>query len=96
MIKTLVVILVVAVLTSVLFVGCGAVLTGSGNLKTATFDFSDFTKIETHNGFQVELKESSDFSIEITIDDNLQEYLEVTKSGDILMIELTVFRYYVI
>jgi len=94
MIKTLVVILMATLLTSVLLVGCGAVVTGSGNLETKTFDFSDFTKIEAQNGFQVELTQSSAYSIEITTDDNVQEYIEVTKSGDTLRIRLTGFRYY--
>ncbi len=94
MIKTLVVILMATLLTSVLFVGCGVVVTGSGNLETETFDFSNFTKVEAHNGFQVELTQSSAYSIEITTDDNVQEYLEVTESGDTLKIRLTGFRTY--
>ncbi len=92
--KTMVEILMVALLTSVLLVGCGAFVTGSGNLETETFDFSDFTKVEAHNGFQVELTQSSAYSIEITTDDNVQEYMEVTKSGDTLRIRLTGFRNY--
>ena len=92
--KTLVIILMAALLASVLLVGCGAVVTGSGNLETEIFDFSDFTKIEAHNGFQVELTQSSAYSIEITTDDNVQEYIEVTKSGDTLRIRLTGFRNY--
>jgi len=92
--KTLVVILITVLLTPVLLVGCGAVVTGSGKLETETFDFSDFTKIEAQNGFQVELTQSSTYSIEITTDDNVQEYIEVTKSGDTLRVRLTGFRYY--
>ncbi len=92
--KTLAVILMMALLASVLLMGCGAVVTGSGDLETETYDFRDFTKVEAHNGFRVELTQSSAYSIEITTDDNVQEYIEVTKSGDTLRIKLTGFRTY--
>jgi len=92
--KTLVVVLMAALLMSIFLVGCGAVVTGSGNLETETFDFSDFTKVEAHNGFQVELTQSNTYGIEITTDDNVQEYIEVTKSGDTLKIRLTGFLTY--
>jgi len=84
----------VVLLASVLLVGCGPIVTGSGNPETETFDFSDFTKIEAHNGFRVDLKESSDFNIEITVDDNLQEYLEVDEVGGTLRISLQRGRLY--
>ena len=74
-------------LLSGILVGCGEVtVTGSGNLKTETFSFTDFTKIEAESGFQVELTKSSTFSIEITADDNVLEDIEVDKSGDTLRI----------
>lgn len=92
--KAIVAVLVVILFTLGLSVGCGIVVTGSGNLVTETFDFSDFTKVEAHNGFQVELTKSSTFSVEITVDDNVKEHLEVTKSGDTLRIRLTGFRNY--
>ena len=92
--KTPVVILMVALLMLLLLVGCGVIVTGSGNLETETFNYNDFAVIEVHNGFQVDLKKSSDFSIEITIDDNLQEYLEVNKSGNTLIIRMQQNRVY--
>jgi len=85
--KIIAAVLVVVLLTSGLLVGCGAVtVTGSGNLKTKTFDFSDFTGVKAESGFQVELTKSSTFSIEITADDNVLEDIEVDKSGDTLRI----------
>jgi len=69
-------------------IGCGgAVITGSGNLKTKSYDVKDFTGIEAQNGFQVELTKSGNFSIEITTDDNVLECIEVYKSGNILVIK---------
>ena len=92
--KTLVIILIAALMTSILSGGCGAIITGSGNLVTETYDYSDFTILEVGNGFDVELTRSNAYSIEITTDDNVQEYLDVTKSGDTLRIRLTGFRSY--
>ena len=87
--KVIVAVLTVVLLTSGLLVGCiGGVVTGSGNLKSETFNFSDFTKVEAHNGFQVELTKSSTFNIEITADDNVHEYINVTKTGETLEIGL--------
>ena len=83
----LTVVLTVALVTSVLFAGCGTI-TGSGKLATKTFDFTDFTKVETEKGFQLELTESSTFSVEVTADDNVLEHIQVDKSGETLKISL--------
>ena len=92
--KAIVGVLMVVLLTSGLLAGCGGVVIGSRNLETQSFNYSDFTQVEAHNGFQVELTRSSVFSIVITIDDNLIEYLEVDKSGDTLRIRLQQNRLY--
>jgi len=84
----------VMLLVVLLVPGCFGIITGSGNLETQEFDYSDFTKVEAHNGFQLELTESSTFSIEITVDDNVKEDLEVSKSGDTLRIRLKGNRIY--
>ena len=87
--------LMVILLTLGLSVGCdGVVVTGSGNLETETLNFSNFTKIEAHNGFQLELTKSSAFSVEITTDDNVQKYIDVDTSGETLRIELKGVRIY--
>jgi hypothetical protein len=69
-------------------------VTGSGHLITQTYAYSNFNAIEAYQGFQVELKKSSTFNIEITVDDNLLEYLEVAKSGNTLRIGLQQNRLY--
>jgi len=85
--KVILAVLVVVVLTSLSLASCiGGTVTGSGNLKTETFNFTDFTKVEAESGFQVELTKSNTFSVEITADDNVLEYIEVDKSGDTLRI----------
>jgi hypothetical protein len=86
--QILVVILVAALLTSVLLVGCGVVSTGSGNLETKDYNFSDFSKVEVSSAFEFEISQSSSYSISITADDNVIEKVQVTKEGDTLKIGL--------
>lgn len=83
---TIIVLLASAVL--IVPLGCWNLITGSGNITTEMKDFSGFTKIEAHNGFQLEVIQSSTFSIEISADDNLHDHIEIGKSGDTLKIEL--------
>lgn len=93
----LITVFAVVALSIASLVGCqsiGVDVIGSGKLATEDFNFSGFTKVEAHNGFQVELTKSSTFSIEITADDNVHEYIEVTKSGETLKIGLEWGRSY--
>ena len=97
--RKLVTLVVVAVLSVLLvsggLLGCiGDDVTGSGDLTTETSGLSDFTRVETHSGFQIEVTQSSTFSIEITADDNVHEFIEVEKSGDTLGIRLRGNRFY--
>jgi len=79
--------LLIIVLTLGLVTSCAVVkIEGSGNLTTKTFDFSDFTGVKAENGIRVELAKSNTFNVEIIADDNVMEYIEVTKSGNTLRI----------
>ncbi|MFC1953398.1 GIN domain-containing protein, partial [Chloroflexota bacterium] len=83
----MVLVLVATLLVSGLMTGCvGVRVEGSGTIVTETFDFSDFTNVETRNGIQVELVESSTFKVELIVDDNVLEHINVNKSGDTLRI----------
>jgi hypothetical protein len=77
---------VVTVVLLVAFGVIGGVIIGSGNLTTRNFDLSDFTEIAAQSGFQLELVQSSTFSVEVTADDNVMDYIEVYKSGNTLKI----------
>jgi hypothetical protein len=91
----IVVALMLVVLTSLGVGGCiGENVTGSGNLTTETHDLTDFTRIEAHSGFELEVTMSDTFSIKITADDNVHEYIVVEKSGDTLEIGLRGTRFY--
>ena len=84
------VILVFIMVASVFLSGCvlGEVITGSKNLATEEFNFSDFTRVEVGSAFQVEIIQSSSYSISITADDNLFDFIQVSKAGKTLKIRL--------
>jgi hypothetical protein len=91
--KALVFIVTLLVTASLLavFTGCRGItqaIIGSGNLITQEMDFTDFTKLEISHVFQAKVTRSDSFSVGITVDDNLLEYVIVRKSGNTLRIYL--------
>jgi hypothetical protein len=91
-IRTMIILLVGVLL--IIPLGCAGIITGSGNTITEIKNFSGFNEIEAHYGFQLELTRSSTFSVEITADDNVWEYIDVDKDGDRLRIRLKGNRIY--
>ena len=83
-------ILAVMLVTSISLSGCvlGKVITGSKNLVTEEFDFSDFTRVEVGSAFEVEITQSSSYSVSITADDNLFDFVQVSTDGKTLKIRL--------
>jgi hypothetical protein len=81
-------VLVAVLLTSGLLAGCAGVLSGSGNLDTQEFNFIDFARVEVGYAFEVEIAQSSSYSTSITADDNLFDYIVVSKQGTTLKIRL--------
>ena len=61
---------------------------GSGNLATEDKDFTDFMIVDVANGFEVEITQSSSYSISITADDNIIDNIETSTTGDTLTIHL--------
>jgi hypothetical protein len=87
--KAIVAVLVAVLLMSGLLTGCvGGRVTGSGNLVTQEFNFSDFTRVEVGNAFEVEIVQADSYRVSITADDNLFEYIQVSKAGETLKISL--------
>jgi hypothetical protein len=87
--KLIILMLIVLVLLAFgLIVSCGFVLTGSGDLKTEEYDFSDFNRVEVSSAFEFEISRSNSYSISVTVDDNVIERVKVTKEGDTLKISL--------
>jgi hypothetical protein len=75
---------------SVLLAGCqeGGSLKGSGNLETENYNFSDFTRVDVGSAFEVDIAQSGSYSVSITADDNLFDYIKVSKEGETLKIGL--------
>ncbi len=73
------------------FTGCKGItetIVGSENQITQEMDFTDFSKVEISHVFQAKITRSDSFSVAITVDDNLLEYIVVRKSGNTLLIYL--------
>jgi hypothetical protein len=86
----IVVVVIIAGLLSIVFLlGDGHLfgeVVGSGNLITKEEQFSDFTEVDAGAGFTVEISESNSYDVIVTADDNVMEYIEVSKSGDTLKV----------
>jgi hypothetical protein len=87
--RVLISLLVVFSVVSGIFTGCGGETTGSGKLITESYEFTDFTIIEAEKGFTLTIQQSPSYKIEITINDNLLKYLDITKTGNTLKIGLS-------
>jgi hypothetical protein len=61
---------------------------GSGNAVTRTFDFSDFTGVDVGGGFEVEITQSSSYSVSVTADNNTFDYIDIYKADSTLTIGL--------
>ncbi len=85
-------VVVLVLLASTLLSGCvmygGNVVTGSGRTVTQDYDFSGFTKVSIGSAFQADIKQGESYATSVTVDDNLQQYLDVRVDGDTLRIGL--------
>jgi hypothetical protein len=66
----------------------GGGITGSGNIISREFDYTDFSVVDAGYGFNVKIVQDKDYSIVVSFDDNVLEYLEVSVSGDTLTVGL--------
>ena len=80
---------VAAVICTLLIVrGWPGGLIGSGNLETEEYTFADFTRVEISTAFEFEIQQSSSYNISVTADDNVMDYVQVSKVGQTLKIKL--------
>ena len=61
---------------------------GSGHATTEQFNLTDFTAISASHGFNVVITQGSSYSVKVTTDDNLQQYVDVHKGGSTLYVGL--------
>ena len=61
-------------------------IVGSRDLETKEYDFTDFTTVEVGSAFEVEIRQSDTYGVSITLNENLFEYLDISRSGTTLRI----------
>ena len=87
LIAIVVIVVVLGLIFAVVFLGGWAPLgevVGSGDLVTREEFFSGFTSVDAGSGFNVEISQSSSYSVLVTADDNVMDNIIVSKSGDTL------------
>lgn len=88
--KALSVLLIVIIVLAVVIVVLGAVVIYlwifPGELITEEMEYSDFTAVDVGSAFQVEITQSSSYSVIITADEKMFEKIDVTKTGNTLII----------
>jgi len=89
-----VLVLLLVVTSMMASVGCGPPVTGSGNLETREYDFGDFTRLDVSYAFDIKVTRASSYSISVTADDNLFEYVIVSRRGDTLVLTMRSNRLY--
>jgi hypothetical protein len=87
--KVIVIILMAVLFTPGLLVGCQeGVVRGSRNLATNEYSFSDFTEVELSSAIRFKITQSGSYGVSITTDDNLFDYIQVSKLGTTLRIQM--------
>ena len=91
--ETQLAVLVVIMAMFLLISGCSGVrglfvVTGSGTLLTRNYEYADFARIEAGSLFQVSVTKAETYSVNLTADDNLFDYIDIQKIGNTLHIQL--------
>jgi len=86
------VVVVAAICTSLILWGWPGVLIGSGNLETEAYAFTNFTKVEISSAFEFQIRQSSSYSINVTANDNVIDYIQVSQDGQTLKIRVGTIR----
>jgi hypothetical protein len=78
----------IVIITLTLLASCGVRVpggvTGSGKEETRDFNLSGFTGIQASNAFTVQVNSGNSFKVQVTADDNLWNYLDISTSGNTL------------
>ena len=61
-------------------------IVGSGNLVAQDRSFSGFSSVGISSGFSFTIKQSSSYSVRTIADDNIQNYIQISQSGDTLSV----------
>ncbi len=83
----LLLILIVFLVLSSSFIPLGSVV-GSGNVVTQDRSFSGFSSVSISSGFTFVLSQSSTYDVRTITDNNIQDYVQVSQSGNTLTVML--------
>jgi hypothetical protein len=94
MVKKILIFLTVLTL-AVAAVGCFSIgsIVGRGPLETQTFDFHGFTRVQAATAFEVNIVRSDEFSVSVTTNENIFDYLALERTGDTLYVQLKAGSY---
>lgn len=79
-------VLTALLIAAAIFSGCEE--TAQGEVITETKDFSGFNYVDVGSAFEVEITRSDSYSVVISADESLFDYVEVSKAGTTLKIYL--------
>jgi len=83
------VVFTVMILTCFAVLGCYGAVRGSGNIVTRSYDFVDFNRLEISSAFDVEVVRGSAFSISVTADENMFDFIRVSQIENTLKIDMS-------
>jgi hypothetical protein len=84
----IIIVLAIVAVLSTIAIACNGIISGSGKLETKEMSYTDFTGLEVGSAFEVDITRADSYQVEITVDDNLLNYLDIHQSGKILRIGL--------
>jgi len=80
--RTLMILTLIAVVAMLALAGCGLQsVRGSGTPVTREFDFSDFDQVSIEHAFRGTITRGDAYRVSVTVDDNLERYLQVEQNG---------------
>lgn len=82
------VIFTVIILTCLNALGCYGAIRGSGNIVTRSYEHTDFSRVEISSAFDVEVVPGSAYSISVTADDNIFDFIRVSQADNVLKIAM--------
>jgi hypothetical protein len=90
--KVMVLLMVVAIGLTTFACSLGSIV-GRGEVETRSFDFSGFTRVEVSSTFDAEIVRGDIFSITVTTNQNIFDYLALERDSDTLKIKLKAGSY---
>ena len=84
--RLLLAVLTAVLIVPVLFTGCSKV--NPGPVTTRNLDYADFSSIHVASAFEVEIVQSSTWSVSVTAQETLFDHIDITENGGTLEINL--------